>query len=146
MILLILCWIQFTGILMRSFISMFFREICCGIIFKLGFIFNLNFPPLSSLFSLLLPPSHFPSLSHLLFFIFFFLIHTLCLPCAKHYSKFWDKWQNVNMIPSSGNTQSILGSQSFKQVLDILKDVMGICSKKCFPKEWCLCACIVIFS
>lgn len=31
----------------------------------------------------------------------------------------------LNMIPSSGNTQSILGSQSFKQVLNMLKGCYG---------------------
>lgn len=95
--------------------------------FKHGFIFNLNFPPLSSLFSLLLPPSHFPP--SLTFSLLYFFLSHLHFVYVYHVPStivsFETNGKMLNIIPSSGNTQFILGSQSFKQVLDILKGCYG---------------------
>ena len=126
MILLLLCWIQFTGILMRSFSSMFFGEICHGISLSVALFSTwifLHYPACFLCYSLhliFLPLS--PSLLYFLLshshFIYVYHVPSTIV-------SFETNGKMLNMISSLGNTQSILGSQSFRQVLSILKGCYG---------------------
>lgn len=104
--------------------------------FKCSFIFNLNFPPLSSLFS--------RSSLHLIFlplspYLLYFLLSHSHFIYVYHVpstiGSFETNGKMLTMIPSSGNTQSILGSQSFKQVLSMLKGCYGYMWQDMFSQK-----------